>query len=99
MIGVPELVERFAVDPARTLLKIDTQGFEGQVLDSAGPLVEKLAAVQLELSFVELYAGQPLFDELVARMRAAGLTLWSMETGFSSPEGRLMQVDGLFVRA
>jgi FkbM family methyltransferase len=99
MVGVPALAERFSVDPARTLLKIDTQGFEGQVLDSAGALVDELAAVQLELSFVELYAGQPLYDELVARMRAAGLTLWSMETGFSDQDGRLMQVDGLFVRA
>lgn len=99
LVGIPELVDRFGLDPARTLMKIDTQGFEGQVLDSAGPLVDQLAAIQLELSFVELYAGQPLYDELVARMRVAGLTLWSMETGFSDQQGRLMQVDGLFVRA
>jgi FkbM family methyltransferase len=99
LVGVPEVVDRFAVEASRTLLKIDTQGYEGQVLDSAGPLVDRLAAIQLELSFVELYAGQPLFDELVRRMQAAGLTLWSLETGFSDQQGRLMQVDGLFVRA
>jgi FkbM family methyltransferase len=99
MVGVPELLDRHTVDVTHALLKIDTQGYEGEVLDSAGPLVDRFAAIQLELSFVELYAGQPLYDELVDRMRAAGLTLWSMETGFSDQEGRLMQVDGLFVRA
>ena len=36
-------------------LKIDTQGYEGQVLDGAGELVGKLAAISLELSFVALY--------------------------------------------
>lgn len=99
MVSVAELVSRYDAAPEATLLKVDTQGFEGQVLDSAGDLLGRLAGVQLELSFVELYAGQPLFDELMGRMRDAGLTLWSMETGISAPSGRLLQCDGLFIRA
>lgn len=99
MTSVAELVRESRAEPERTLLKVDTQGFEGQVLDSAGDLLQRLAGVQLELSFVELYAGQPLYDDLVERMRSAGLTLWSLETGFSDQSGRLLQVDGLFMRA
>ena len=41
----------------RSFLKIDTQGYEGAVLDGASTLLESLIGVQLELSFVPLYAG------------------------------------------
>lgn len=94
---VEELVKRHAVDPAHTLLKIDTQGFEAEVLEGAGPLVGKFGAIQLELSFVELYSGQRLFDDLVGQLKAAGYRLQQLEPGFSDAEGRLLQVDGLFV--
>ncbi|GAA4672619.1 FkbM family methyltransferase [Nocardioides nanhaiensis] len=87
------------LEPERTLLKIDTQGYEAEVLAGAGELVEQLGAVQLELSFVELYEGQELFDAHYARMRELGFRLHIIEPGFSSPDdGRMMQVDGLFVR-
>ena len=97
---VAELFGELDLDPDRTLLKIDTQGYEAHVLDGAGPLVGKLAAIALELSFVALYAGQPLFDDLVTRMRTAGYVLYAIEGGFGDKRtGRMMQCDGLFVRA
>lgn len=97
---VADLVTARGIDPDRTLLKIDTQGYEAQVLDGAGPLVGKIAAISLELSFVALYAGQQLFDDLVARLRAAGYLLYALEAGFGDRRtGRMLQCDGLFVRA
>lgn len=97
---VAELVRAHGIDPARTLLKIDTQGYEAAVLAGAGELVGAFAAITLELSFVPLYAGQQLFDELVARLRAAGYELFGLDAGFSDPRsGRMLQCDGLFVRA
>jgi FkbM family methyltransferase len=97
---VAELVERFGLDPARTWLKIDTQGYEAPVLDGAGPLLGTFAAVQLELSFVPLYDGQALFDELVGRLAGAGHVLFGLEAGFSDPRtGRTLQCDGVFVRS
>lgn len=97
---VAALVEDERIDPARTWLKIDTQGYEAPVLDGAGELVGEFAAVQLELSFVPLYDGQALFDELVARLTASGLVLFGLDAGFSDPRtGRTLQCDGVFVRA
>lgn len=97
---IEELVRELDLDPARTLLKIDTQGYEPQVLDGAGPLVGTLAAISLELSFVPLYAGQQLFDELVERLRGAGYLLYAIEGGFGDRQtGRMLQCDGLFVRS
>jgi FkbM family methyltransferase len=88
------------VDPASAWLKIDTQGYEAQVLDGAGSRLGEFAAVQLELSFVPLYVGQSLLDELVGRLRAAGFVFFGLEAGFSDPRtGRTLQCDGVFVRA
>lgn len=98
MTTVRELVVAHSVEPSRCLLKIDTQGFEDEVLAGAGDLVDEFGAVQLELSFVELYTGQQLFDELYERMRSHGLHAHILEPGFSDPDGRLLQCDGLFVR-
>ena len=88
------------VDPARSWLKIDTQGYEARVLDGAGGRLGEFAAIQLELSFVPLYAGQALFGELVERLTTGGLVLFGLEAGFSDPRtGRTLQCDGVFVRA
>lgn len=95
---VADLVRDRGLDPTKTLLKVDTQGFEKQVLDGAGDLVDQFAAVQLELSMEELYEGQLLFDDLVALLQAHGLRLWTLETGISDEHGQLLQCDGLFLR-
>ena len=96
---VATLVESQRVDPAHTLLKIDTQGYESAVLDGAGTLLGSFAAVQLELSFVPLYAGQQLFDELTSRLAGAGFGIYALDAGFADPRtGRMLQCDGLFVR-
>ena len=93
------LVDEHAVDASHTLLKIDTQGYEAQVLAGAGPLLGEFAAVQLELSFVPLYAGQELFGQLTERLSAAGYGLFCLDAGFADPRtGRMLQCDGLFVR-
>ncbi len=63
-----------------------------------GDLLDRFAAVQLELSFVELYEGQQLYDELVQDLGIHGLELWALETGISDDTGRLLQCDGLFMR-
>ena len=94
---VEQIVADHDVVPERTLLKIDTQGFEDEVLRGAGDLVGRVAAIQIELSFVELYAGQQLFDDLVARMGTAGYRIQQLEPGISDRDGRMLQVDGLFV--
>lgn len=80
-------------------LKIDTQGYEDRVLDGASELLTKTRGLQLELSFVPLYEGQKLFDELVERLRKLGFTIWAIRPGFCDPHsGRMLQVDATFFR-
>lgn len=78
-------------------LKIDTQGYEDRVLQGASNLLKKTAGLQLELSFVPLYDGQRLYDEMVSQLKLLGFELWSMSPVFSDPQtGRLLQVDATF---
>lgn len=82
----------------RLLLKIDTQGFESAVLDGCGDLLDRVPMVQLELSHVEMYAGQAGAAELTERLAGHGLAPWTWDAGVASSEGRLLQSDCLFVR-
>jgi FkbM family methyltransferase len=96
---VEVLASDYAIDPARTLLKVDTQGYEAPVLDGAGALLAGFCAVQLEMSLVPLYAGQQLADALTARLAGLGFALYVLEGGFGDERtGRMLQYDALFVR-
>ena len=58
------------------VLKLDTQGSECSILDGARNVLEhSLVATEIEVSFIERYVGQPLFDDVSARMSAAGFQL------------------------
>lgn len=82
-----------------TYLKVDVQGAEGQVIAGAAATLGTMSAVQLELSLFSLYDGARLFDDIIATMEAHGLRLAGLEPGLVDPaDGRLIQVDGLFVQ-
>lgn len=80
-------------------LKIDTQGYEDRVLDGASSLLAKARGLHIELSFVPLYEGQKLYDDMVRRLQSMGFTIWSIAPGFCDPHsGRMLQVDATFFR-
>lgn len=80
-------------------LKIDTQGYEWQVLDGARETLPRVRGVLCELSLVPLYEGQRLWMDMIQRLEAEGFTLWSIQKGFSDPrDGRTLQVDATFFR-
>jgi FkbM family methyltransferase len=96
---VDELLPRLGADPARTLVKIDVQGYEQSVLAGAAASLPDLAGVRCELSLVPLYEGQPLLPELVASLAASGFGLWLVEPGWvEAGTGRMLQLDGTFFR-
>lgn len=80
-------------------LKIDTQGFEWQVLDGARVTLPQVRGILLELSLVPLYEGQRLWQEMIKRLEEEGFTLWAFQPVFSDQsDGRTLQVDGVFYR-
>jgi FkbM family methyltransferase len=93
------VMQELGLAPERPYLKIDTQGYEREVLRGAGQTLLRTDAAELELSLVELYEGQALLPEVWGILAAAGFRPAWLERGFRDPSGLwLMQVDGLFVR-
>ena len=96
---VDEIVTARDLVPERTLLKIDVQGYEKEVLDGATKTLPAFRGVRTEMSLVPLYEGQALLPEVMSMLAAQGFELWFVEPGFSDPETRrLLQLDGVFFR-
>ena len=90
----------FLDEAASPFLKIDTQGYESQVLAGAASMLPSLVGVQLEMSLRHLYEGQSLWQDVIAFLEAAGFQLWAVVPGFFDPAtGRMLQCDGIFFRA
>lgn len=86
-------------DSSRYFVKIDTQGFEWQVLDGGRETLRQAQGVLCELSLVPLYEGQRLWMDVLHRLEAEGFTLWSIQKGFTDPrDGRTLQIDAIFFR-
>lgn len=82
----------------RVMLKIDTQGYEKNVINGAIESLNRIMIIQLEMSIVPLYENEMLFIEMIENLNNKGFQLFSLENGFSNPDsGQLLQVDGLFV--
>ncbi len=81
-------------------LKIDTQGFEKEVIQGSLQALPYISGLQVEMSLVELYEGESNYEELKKLIEDCGFELYSLEPGFSDPDtGKLMQVDGIFFRS
>ena len=85
-------------DPGGAIwLKIDTQGYEGEVLKGAEISLPRIRCIQLEMSLVPLYDGADSFESLFAGLNSRGYRLIGLEPGFTDNQsGRLLQVDGIF---
>ncbi|MBS4058919.1 MAG: FkbM family methyltransferase [Bacteroidetes bacterium] len=80
-------------------LKIDVQGFDEQVLAGASAILPQIKGLQLELSLVELYKGEKLFQEMLAKAFDLGFELHNLFPEFTDEKtGRLMQADAVFFR-
>ena len=94
------VARQYLKDARAPFLKIDTQGFEWQVLDGACDILPHIKGVLVELSLVPLYDGQHLWREVIDRLETEGFTLWAFVPTFSDvSQGRTLQVDGIFYRS
>jgi FkbM family methyltransferase len=84
---------------SRIFLKIDAQGYERQILEGARGELDRVTGVQVEMSIVPLYEGEPLMHQMIPFIADRGFILMSLEPGASDQRtGQLLQVDGLFFR-
>lgn len=82
-----------------SLLKIDVQGFELEVLKSAEPLLASFKWIYVEASFIPLYEGQALADDVIAHLHQRNFTLKGFYNPSNNAEGQAIQADFLFENA
>jgi len=93
------IIRDYYEDGDNIFLKIDTQGYEKNVIKGAEKTIPMVRGIQLEMSLIPLYKEEMLFDDMIKYMKDAGFDLWALENGFTNNEsGKLLQVDGIFFR-
>lgn len=93
------LFEHLCPEYENVLLKIDTQGYELEVLKGARKMLPRVCMAQLEVSVVPLYEGAPLMTDVLVFMQAAGFSLMQLEPVLNDPAtGQLLQLDATFCR-
>lgn len=83
----------------RVMLKLDVQGSELEVLRGGESTLGRAEVVETELSLVPLYEGQALWREALDYLQDAGFEVASLDPILHDNDGRLLQMDGIFVRS
>lgn len=78
------------------LLKIDTQGFELEVLKGAREYLPSIEYIYLEGAFKPLYENQPLVNDLQKFLRTENFSLERMCAFRTDADGDLLECDMLF---
>jgi hypothetical protein len=82
------------------LLKIDTQGFEYQVLNGAKNSIKRLSGIKIEIPLVPIYNNTEFtFYDVIDFMKERGLTPYNFNTeGVNLKTGRVFTIDGTFFK-
>jgi hypothetical protein len=96
---IDEAIRRHVHPEDRVLVKLDTQGYEREILKGLREAESLVSGLQVEMSLTPLYDGEALIEEMIALLRSRGFTLVALEPGYSDPvRGHLLQADGIFFR-
>ena len=80
-------------------LKIDTQGYEFEVLKGAEKIINKFKGILVEVSLTHLYEGQKNWLEIIEFIQSKGFLVWSIDRGFSNKKnGKTLQLDICFFK-
>lgn len=93
----PELVARLPRRP-RVFLKMDTQGWDLEVLAGAAVCVSDVVMLQSEVSARPIYEGMPDYLAALAEMRQLGFDVTGLYPVSRDAEFRVIEFDALLIR-
>lgn len=83
----------------KSMLKIDTQGYEWEVLQGVKENLKKFDVLLVEVSFVKLYEDEKLWNEILKFIESYDFELWLLERGFVDPKTKqILQADVVFCK-
>lgn len=81
------------------MIKLDTQGYELEILRGGATVLSTAEAVLLEVSFLDIYQGCPLVHDVLAFMHERGFAVYDICSLMHRPyDGALFQSDLLFLK-
>lgn len=83
---------------ARVYLKVDTQGWDLEVLRGASGCIDRILAGQSELAAVPLYAGTPMYPEVITYWQEMGFVPSNLFPILFDASLRLIEFDCVMVR-
>ena len=99
IVTFDSIASQYLINESNIFLKIDTQGFEWEVLEGAKDTLNFVNGVIVELSLVPLYDGQKLWKDIINKLENEGFTLWALQEVFTDPNtGQSLQFDGIFIK-
>jgi FkbM family methyltransferase len=84
--------------PQRVYLKLDTQGFDLEVFAGAAGVLDRIVALQSEVSVRQIYAGMPSYLEALATYQQAGFDLTGLYPVTRDPQMRIVEYDAVMIR-
>jgi len=98
-IRLDDYLEKAGVEHIN-LLKIDTQGFEPEVLEGTGEFLKNIGVVITELMFYDYYERSLSFSDIEKYLLPAGFTLYDINHIAKNPiNGRTDWVDVIYVNS
>lgn len=95
---IDSIFKELSIENSVVFMKIDTQGFEKNVLLGAKGSLNSIKALQVEMSVMQLYKGEDLYYRLSDFLYNEGFRLIKIVRGLTKQNGELLQFDGVFMR-
>lgn len=86
-------------DLPHTFVKIDTQGFDLEVLKGGREVLRQTPMIQTEVSFISLYEGSPAFMESIEAFKELGFTVSDLFFVAGDKEFRAFEFDCIMIRS
>lgn len=81
------------------VLKLDIQGGELDALVGCGQLLGRIKLIYVEVEFVSLYEGQPLFSDIDTFLREHGFKLYNLYDLWTHADGQLTSGDAIYLNS
>jgi FkbM family methyltransferase len=99
VVRLDSIFDQLMDEASTVFLKLDTQGWDLEVLSGATGCLDRIVAIQTEVSVVPLYEGMPTWLESMRHLGDLGyIPTWMAPVVFDGPV-RPVELDCLFVRA
>jgi FkbM family methyltransferase len=101
MFRLDSIIDKY-IDKKETsiLLKIDTQGFEKEVLEGAKNTLKRIQGIKIEIPLISIYENTKFtFYEIIDFLKQHNFSPYSFNIeGVNLKTGRVHTIDGLFIR-